>query len=185
MTRTSISRRRTSCVLVLLVALGLGAVAQAPPAQAQEATTVLVVRHAEKEWEDGDPPLSQVGWERAEALLRLTEESGVSVLFGTQYMRTTQTLEPIAERLGLEILTHEARDSEGVARRILTEHRGRVVLVSGHSNTVPEIVAALGAPEPDPIDDAEYDNLYIVSVSAGGDEATVLHLHFGLPAVAP
>ena len=185
MTRTSISRRRTSCVLVLLVALGLGAVAQAPPAQAQEATTVLVVRHAEKEWEDGDPPLSQVGWERAEALLRLTEESGVSVLFGTQYMRTTQTLEPIAERLGLEILTHEARDSEGLARRILTEHRGRVVLVSGHSNTVPEIVAALGAPEPDPIDDAEYDNLYVVSISAGGGEPTVLHLHFGQSAKAP
>jgi broad specificity phosphatase PhoE len=100
-------------------------------------------------------------------------------------MRTSQTLEPIAERLDLEILVHEARDSKGLARRILTEHAGRVVLVSGHSNTVPEIVAALGAPEPDPIDDAEYDDLYIVSVSGGGGEATVLHLHFGLPGVAP
>ena len=184
MIRTSISRRRTSCVPVLLVALGLAAVADAPQARAQETTTVLVVRHAEKEWEDGDPPLSEVGRERADALLRVVEESGVSVLFGTQYMRTSQTLEPIAERLDLEILVHEARDSEGLARRILAEHAGRVVLVSGHSNTVPEIVAALGAPEPDPIDDPEYDNLYIVSVSAGGGEATVLHLHFGRPAPA-
>jgi broad specificity phosphatase PhoE len=186
MNRTSISRRRTSCVPVLLVALGLGAAADAPlalaQAQAQSTTTVLVVRHAEKEWEDGDPPLSEVGRERAEALLRLTEESGVSVLFGTQYTRTTQTLEPIAERLGLEILVHDAGDSEGLATRILAEHAGRVVLVSGHSNTVPEIVAALGAPEPDPIDDAEYDNLYVVSVNSAGGEATVLHLHFGLPA---
>ena len=183
MTRTSISRWRTSCILALLVALGLGAAADAAfaQAQAQETTTVLVVRHAEKEWEDGDPPLSDIGWQRAEALLRVAEESGVSVLFGTQYMRTTQTLEPIAERLGLEILTHEARDSEGLAKRIVTEHAGRVVLVSGHSNTVPEIVAALGATEPDPIDDAEYDNLYVVSINSAGGEATVLHLHFGLP----
>ena len=66
--------------------------------------------------------------------------------------------------------------------RILAEHAGEIVLVSGHSNTVPEIVAALGAPEPDPIDDAEYDNLYVVSVSSAGGEATVLHLHFGRPA---
>jgi broad specificity phosphatase PhoE len=182
MTRTSISRRRTSCVLALLVVLGLGVLASAPRAQAQEITTVLVVRHAEKEWEDGDPPLSEVGWQRAEDLLQLTEESGVSVLFGTQYMRTTQTLEPIAAHLDLEILTHDARDSEGLARRILSEHEGEVVLVSGHSNTVPEIVAALGAPEPDPIDDAEYDNLYVVSVSSAGGEPTVLHLHFGRPA---
>jgi len=185
MTLTSISCRRTSCILVLLVALGLGAAADAAfaqaQAQAQATTTVLVVRHAEKEWEDGDPPLSAVGWQRAEALFRVAEDSGVSVLFGTQYMRTTQTLEPIAARLGLEILTHEARDSEGLARQILAEHAGRVVLVSGHSNTVPEIVAALGAPEPDPIDDAEYDNLYVVSINSAGGEATVLHLHFGQP----
>jgi broad specificity phosphatase PhoE len=170
------SMSRIGVQLVALLALW-GATAQA-----QETTTVLVVRHAEKEWEEGDPPLSEVGWERADALLRLTEESGVSVLFGTQYKRTTQTLEPIAEQLALEILTHDAGDSEGLAARILSEHAGRVVLVSGHSNTVPEIVAALGAPEPDPIDDAEYDNLYVVSVSAGGDEATVLRIHFGGPA---
>ena len=113
------------------------------------------------------------------------EESGVSVLFGTQYMRTSQTLEPIAERLRLEILVHDAGDSEGLAARIMTEHPGQVVLVSGHSNTVPEIVAALGAPQPSPIDDAEYDNLYVVSVDPGGGAATVLHLHYGLPAGAP
>jgi len=159
--------------------------AVAPPAHGQQATTVLVVRHAEKQWEDGDPPLSDVGWQRAEDLLRVVGESGVSVLFGTQYKRTSQTLEPIAERFVLEILVHDAGDSEGLAERILTEHEGHVVLVSGHSNTVPEIVAALGAPEPDPIGDAEYDNLHVVSVGAGGGEATVLHLHFGLPAEAP
>jgi len=155
------------------------------PLQAQEITTVLVVRHAEKAWEDGDPPLSDVGRERAGALLRVAEESGVSVLYATQYQRSSQTLEPMAENLDLEILVHDARDSEGLAKRILSEHSGSVVLVSGHSNTVPEIVAALGAPEPPPIDDAEYDNLYVVSVSPGTGEATVLRLNYGRPAGGP
>jgi len=153
-------------------------------AQAQSTTTVLVVRHAEKEWEDGDPPLSEVGWERAEALLRLTEESGVSVLFGTQYMRTTQTLEPVAERLGLEILTHDAGDSEGLAARILSEHAGKVIVVSGHSNTVTKIVAALGAPEPPPIEDWDYDDVFVVTI--GPDETvTAVHLSYGVPSASP
>ena len=169
----------------ILAALAFGTIPIAPAADAQETTTVLVVRHAEKAWEDGDPPLSDVGWERAEDLLQVAEESGVSVLYASQYIRAQQTLEPIAARLGLEILLHDAGDSEGLAKQILGEHAGEVVLVSGHSNTVPEIVAALGAPEPPPIDDAEYDNLYIVSAGAGSGEATVLRLNFGRPAGTP
>jgi 2,3-bisphosphoglycerate-dependent phosphoglycerate mutase len=169
----------------MLVASGFAVTAGVSLAQAQSATTVLVVRHAEKQWEDGDPPLSDVGWERAEALLQVAEDSGVSVLYGTQYKRTTQTLEPIAERFDLKILVHDASDSEGLANRILSDHAGKVVLVSGHSNTVTGIVAALGAPQPQPIDDAEYDNLYVVSIPAGGGEASYLLLNFGQPAGVP
>ena len=108
----------------------------------------------------------------------------MSVLFGTQYMRTSQTLEPIAERLDLEILVHEARDSDGLARRILTEHSGRVVLVSGHSNTVPEIVAALGAPERPAIEDWDYDDLFVVTIGPGRD-ASAVHLNYGEPSAPP
>lgn len=148
-------------------------------------TTVLVVRHAEKQWEDGDPPLSEVGWRRAEALLDVVKDAGVSALYGTQYVRTTQTLAPIAKRLGLEIYSHDAADSEGLARRILSNHVGEVILVSGHSNTVAEIVAHLGAPQPPPIDDSEYDNLYVVSIPTGGGEASFVTLNFGQLTGAP
>jgi broad specificity phosphatase PhoE len=99
-------------------------------------------------------------------------------------MRTTQTLEPIAAHLDLEILTHDARDSEGLVRRILTDHAGRIVLVSGHSNTVPEIVAALGAPEPPPIEDWDYDDVFVVTI--GPDETvTAVHLSYGVPSASP
>jgi broad specificity phosphatase PhoE len=171
--------------LALLVAIILAcAIADPLPAAAQETTTVLVVRHAEKTSDASDAVLSDVGWERARELQRVTADAGVTVLFASQYVRAQQTLEPIAKRLGLEIYTHDASDSEGLARKILRDHAGEVILVSGHSNTVPEIVAALGAPEPPAMTDAEYDNLYIVSVGVAG-EVTVVHLQFGQPAGTP
>ena len=96
------------------------------PGGAQQ-TTVLVVRHAEKTSEASDAVLNEVGWERARELLRLTEEAGIKALYASQYARAQQTLEPIAQSLGLEILVHDACDSDGLARRILTKHAGSVV----------------------------------------------------------
>lgn len=170
------------------VVLSAGAALAGAPdasAQAQEQTTVLVVRHTEKVSDASDAVLSDVGWERARELQRVTADAGVTVLFASQYVRAQQTLEPIADELGLEIRVHDAGDSEGLAKRILHEHAGEVILVSGHSNTVPEIVAALGAPEPPSIDDAEYDNLFIVSIGPDGQTTTVLRLRFGESTAQP
>jgi broad specificity phosphatase PhoE len=64
-------------------------------------------------------------------------------------------------------------------KRILARHRGETVVVVGHSNTVPDIVAALGATRPPPICDAEYDNLYVVRVPPTGS-ATVERRHYGV-----
>ncbi len=108
----------------------------------------------------------------------------VSVLFASQHARAQQTLEPIADRLGLGILVHDAADSEGLANRILTDHAGEVILVSGHSNTVTAIVTALGAPEPPPVEDWDYDDLFVVTIGPGGD-ASVMHLSYGAPSTEP
>ena len=174
---------RTAIRTVALLIVLLGAVPSI--ALAQDLTTVLVVRHAEKASDTEDPPLSAHGWERAAELLRVARESGVSTLYATQYLRTHQTLMHVAEGLGLEILEHDARDSEGLAARIRSENSGQVVLVAGHSNTVPAIVAALGAPQPEPIGDWQYDDLFVVTVMTGSEAATALHLKFGRATPAP
>jgi broad specificity phosphatase PhoE len=151
---------------------------------AQDQTTVLVVRHSEKVSEESDAVLSELGWKRADDLLRVTADAGVTVLYASQYARARQTLEPIADRLGLEILVHDAADSEGLAKRIQADHAGEVVLVSGHSNTVPAIVAALGAPEPAAIEDWDYDDLFVVTVGAG-KEPKAIHANYGAPSAPP
>jgi broad specificity phosphatase PhoE len=152
--------------------------------EAGDPTTVFVVRHSEKVSEASDAVLSEVGWNRAADLLGVMEDAEVSALYASQYARAQQTVEPIAERFGLEIQIHDASDSEGLAARILADHAGEVVLVSGHSNTVPGIVAALGAPEPAAIADWDYDDLFVVTVGAGR-EARYLHLSYGDPSEPP
>jgi phosphohistidine phosphatase SixA len=54
-----------------------------------------------------------------------------------------------------------------VAARV-REHGAGTVLVVGHSNTVPAIVEALGAPAVGAIADDEYFHLFIVQISPAG-----------------
>jgi broad specificity phosphatase PhoE len=140
-------------------------------------TTVMVVRHAEKQDATDGSGLTPAGEERARRLRDLSLEAGVSALFATQYRRTQATLRPLAEALGLDTVVIEARDTAALVAKILAEHRGDVVIVAGHSNTVPGIVAALGAPEPEAIAETEYGNLFIVTIP-GTDPPTALRLKF-------
>ena len=171
----------------LLVALAvLGGCAQAPrSANAPDRTgitTVILVRHAEKAAEPAaDPPLTAEGVARAQALVEAVRGMPVTAIVSTDFMRTRATAAPLAARLGLtpEIVDPRLRDhARLVAEGILARHRGETVVVVGHSNTVPDIVAALGATRPPPICDAEYDNLYVVRVPPSGS-ATVERRRYG------
>ena len=62
-------------------------------------------------------------------------------------------------------------------------HAGGVVLVVGHSNTIPAIVTALGAPQPPPICDSEYDDLYVVTLAPNAP-AHVIRARYGAPSPA-
>src|SRR5690606_22627139 len=76
------------------------------PAPAPAPTTILVVRHAERADAgagERDPALSQAGSARAHALAEVAADAGVTAILATQYRRTRQTAEPLAERLGLPI----------------------------------------------------------------------------------
>jgi broad specificity phosphatase PhoE len=181
---------RTLTTLVAAAALWACAPA-APPAPAIPAgdpgtTTVIVVRHAEKAAEPAaDPPLTVAGAARAQALVEALRDVPVRAVISTDFARTRSTVAPIAARLGLttQLVDARARDHvRHVASDVLARYRGETVLVAGHSNTVPDIVAALGAPKPANICDSEYDNLYVVRVPASG-AATVERRKYGAASV--
>jgi broad specificity phosphatase PhoE len=140
--------------------------------------TVLAVRHADIDLPPGsaDPDLNAAGRVRAESLAHVVEKSGVSTIFTSEFARTKQTVEPSARELGL--VPRLAPAAATLAREALAGRFGEVLLIAGHSNTVPMILAALGASSPPVIGEREFDNLFVLTTSSGND-GRLVHLRYG------
>lgn len=165
-------------MFALAVAAGASS-AQAP------STTVIVVRHAEKAAQPaGDPPLTAEGQARAQALAAALKDAGVNAVITTQFARTRETGAPTAEEFHLTPnvvpATGSVADVASAVAAAVMQHAGGTVLVVGHSNTVAEIVAALGAKQPADLCDAEYDAMFVVTVAWGG-RATAVKARYGKP----
>ncbi|MDX5437049.1 MAG: histidine phosphatase family protein, partial [Pontibacter sp.] len=112
---------------------------------------VYLVRHAEKDISDPnnqDPDLTPEGQARAQALQTLLQGQQVDALYATKYIRTKNTLKPLAEAYGLEVYQYEAHDFIGLKETILQKNAGQTVAVAGHSNTLLPIIEAFGAKRP-------------------------------------
>jgi broad specificity phosphatase PhoE len=141
---------------------------------AQEA--VYLVRHAERQDDTTDAPLSPDGAARAARLGRMLRDAGITAVFATQYRRTIDTARPLAEALGLPVTSVTAgQNAELLARVRASAPRARILIV-GHSDTVPELLALLGYPVRVEIAKVEYDNLFIVV--PGGATPLVLRLRY-------
>lgn len=166
----------------LLVLLNLSGCAPAGSQQGpgEAATTLLIVRHAEKAAEPADdPPLTEAGRARAATLAGMAASSGVSAAYATQYLRTQQTIEPLAAQLGVPVGQRDSKDTDGLVAQVLAEHRGQTVLVAAHSDTVPLLVEKLTGKPAAPIEEDEYDNLYVVT-SWGVGHGTAVRLRYGV-----
>lgn len=155
----------------------------AAPLLGQQPTTVILVRHAEKAAAPAnDPPLTEAGQSRAKALAAIARDAGVAAIVTTQFARTRETARPAAEALHIKPEVVSAGGAQHVQEvaRVIRSHAGGVVLVVGHSNTIPAVIAALGAPQPPPICDSAYDNLYIVTIPSSGS-AHLISARYGQP----
>jgi len=160
-----------SIVLAATAVLGLGFAPRLTPVSAP-ATVVVLVRHAEKAAQPAqDPPLTDAGAARARALVAVARDAGVNAIITTQFLRTRNTAEPTATALNVtpEVVNAGGmpQHAKAVAEQVM-KHAGGTVLVVGHSNTIPAIVGALGAPQPKDLCDSEYDQLFVVVLSDAG-----------------
>lgn len=138
-------------------------------------TTVVVVRHAEKG--DGeDPDLNEIGKARSERLQRVLASLSVNAVFATDYRRTQATVRPLCESRKLTAEVLPAGKTKELAGRVRKDHLGEVVVVAGHSNTVPALLKELGVIEPVKMKDEDYDCLFVVTL--GVDGARLLRLHY-------
>ena len=156
----------------LLVPL-LGACATQPGGSSQphdSATLeVVVVRHAEKLADGGDPGLSDPGRARAQRLAGLLRASPLVAVYSTDTQRARQTAKPSADGHGLAVTIYDPRvpPAEFVARLEELHPRG-TVLVVGHSNTAPAIAAALCRCSVEPMSENEFDRVMRVRFDADG-----------------
>jgi broad specificity phosphatase PhoE len=175
-------RRRLQAIIIYTgIAIGL-----AWFFESQATTTIIFVRHAEKKLDAGDNPgLSAAGHRRAAELTRQLVDAdvvaGIDEIYATPFRRVQETARPLAEALNLSVNAYDAADTETVLETILRNHKGKIVLVIGHSDTLPELIANLGASKDvPPIDEFEYDNVYIISIPWFGKTKTI-RLRYGEP----
>ena len=162
-------RRRSSVLVAAGLLVGL------VPVSASAQQLVYLVRHAERADQaapagqmqaPNDPPLSPAGEARAKRLATMLRDAGITAIFTTQFRRTRDTAQPLASARGLTPLVNPGADTAGLVAKLRAEHATGIVLVVGHSNTIPEIIAALGGPAIT-IADNEYDNLFVLVPTAG------------------
>ena len=144
------------------------------------ATTVLVVRHAEKNPHPagGDAGLNTKGLLRAKELARATRDAGIAAVYASQYGRARLTAGPAAAALADSVRTYDANRNDLLAARIRAQHAGSTVLVVGHSDSVPELIEALTGERLPAGESVEYDRLYVVTLGAAGGHR-LLRLRYG------
>lgn len=191
-----LSAVRRAALALLLGAAGALAAPRAGQAQApagapsaraatEGAPLVVVVRHAEKAAVPGDdPPLSELGAARAAALGAVLKDAPVRAVIVTPRRRTRETAAAVLAARGLTPVvvpfgTGVAEHARAVAEAVRAAGGG-TVLVVGHSNTVPAILAALGAPRLPDLCDAAYANLFVVRPGpTPADPATLVRATYG------
>jgi len=151
---------------------------------AAQADLVILVRHAEKAGETGDPELTPEGAARAEALVEVLEGTRLDAIITTQYRRTYLTAEPVARAQGRTPVVVSASGPVAAHARAVAEAvnrlpAGSAVLVVGHSNTLGHIVGALGGPALPDLCDAEFATVLILDRS--GQTPRLLRARFGAP----
>ncbi len=174
-------------ILIGLVAAILGLAVAPDFASAQDeqpkTTRIYLVRHAEKVDDSRDPELSDAGKERAQHLAERLKDAEITFVYTTPYIRTRDTARPTAKAVMQELREFNPPEpgdaAEAWAKQLLQDAAGANVLVVAHSGradqrgSVPSLVQALGGEEVATITDAEYFNLYIVTITSSDDSEQI------------
>jgi len=133
--------------------------------------TIVLVRHAEKAPApptEPDPELSPEGRERAQRFMKaVAKRYKPHEIFSTNYKRTRQTAEPVAQRRRKEIQTYDPAKQNELIAKIMASKTDHYLIV-GHSNTIPVLANLLAKKEifrnlPEP----EYGIYWVIRLKNG------------------
>lgn len=141
----------------------------------QNVRTIFLVRHAEKASTAADAALSPEGEKRAECLAGVLKDAGIKQIYVTDVTRTQQTAAPLAKALKIKPTILPAKDPNALIKNLVYTGGGNILVV-GHSDTVPFVIARLQGGTVAPIGENEYDRLFVMTIAeAAGMPASTLH----------
>jgi len=132
--------------------------------------TFVVVRHAN--WADDgteDPPLTEAGEIRARRLADLLSSRAGVAVYATSHRRAQATARPTAVVWDVHVSTYDGDLAPAtLVSQIKQRHPAGLILIVGHSDTVPGIVGELCRCRVDPIPENDYANLFEVVLRSDG-----------------
>jgi len=182
-------RRRTRARVIAFIGYSVAVIALTWFFESQATTTVIFVRHADVDapmsGAGDDQPLNAAGRARAEMLALWLADvdigSSVNAIYASPAIRTQQTAEPLARKLGITVEIDDPFETERFMREILRDHKGEIVLIVTHSSAIGPLIEELHGKKNLPkIEPDEYDNLYIVTIPWFGKVKT-LRFPYGIP----
>lgn len=147
--------------------------------------TYYIVRHAEKAQAAGntgmfttaDPPLTEKGAQRAEALKDKLQPKNIKYIFSTNTTRTLTTAAPLSNAIQVKPVTYGPAPDAAFINKLKNIHQN--TLIVGHSNTVDDIVNGLcgQVKVPGDLPESQYGDLFIVKKK--GKQYHFIQQHFG------
>ncbi len=135
--------RRRAFLISAVIALGACVSTQRP---LTPVPNIYVMRHLNTPKGVTNPDLTAEGQATAEALASWLSRDPPRVIFVSNTKRSMQTAAPTAKRFGVTPTVYDPSETAALLKSVLAE--SGTVLVVGHSNTVPDIIAGLGGERP-------------------------------------
>ncbi|HEY7810209.1 MAG TPA: phosphoglycerate mutase family protein [Allosphingosinicella sp.] len=158
---------------VIGAALMLSGCATVEDAPAGQTAAYYVMRHLQKAEGGSDPALSAEGAANAQRLASWFDgKAKPAAIYVSTTRRARETAAPLAAKLGLTPKEYNPADTAGLVARVRAEAGS--VLVVGHSNTVPDIVAGLGGSRPAPLGETDFGTVWVVAKDGGATQPLTL-----------
>lgn len=135
-------------------------------------SVIVFLWHAGKASKQTNAELSMSGKQRAQRLVEDLSSFQPIALFASDLRRTQQTLEPFSKQLKFPIQIYERGKEQALGQRLLVHYQGETVLVCGHSDTLMDLVKALGHPLPFP-EVSGFDRFWVLRIAQPGGAVTL------------
>lgn len=154
--------KKVFCTLWILVIVSVTQISA-------QTVTLFLTRHAEKSVSNSkDPELSDEGKIRAEKLSVQFSEIPFTRFFSTPYIRTTETLRPLASKNKKEISEYNPLLHKEFVEQINQLNQDEWIFISGHSNSIPDLLNRLTQSDKfKTIDEKVYGDVWILTLVKG------------------